>query len=106
MNAGIHVKLGASQQPQQQVVDLVEDHGGVRRQRQLSGRQVKGARGAKHLAEGVAGDEGDEEVRRRWRRDRVKVKAGCVVMVDLIISRCIYLFFLIILYNLALSCLS
>lgn len=29
VNAGVHVQLGASQQPQQQVVDLVEDHGGV-----------------------------------------------------------------------------
>lgn len=68
VNAGVHVQLGASQQPQQQVVDLVEDHGGVGRQRQLTGRQVEGARGAEHLAEGVAGDKGDEEVRRRWRR--------------------------------------
>lgn len=70
VNAGVHVQLGASQQPQQQVVHLVEDHGGVGRQRQLAGRQVEGARGAEHLAEGVAGDEGDEEVRRRWREER------------------------------------
>ena len=68
VNAGVHVQLGASQQPQQQVVDLVEDHGGVGRQRQLSSRQVKRARGAEHLAEGVAGDEGDEEVRGRCRK--------------------------------------
>lgn len=69
VNAGVHVQLGSSQQPQQQVVDLVEDHGGVGRQRQLPGRQVEGARGAEHLAERVAGDEGDEEVRRRWRKE-------------------------------------
>lgn len=48
----------------------MEDHSGVGRQRQLAGRQVEGARGAEHLAEGVAGDEGDEEVRRRWREER------------------------------------
>lgn len=76
VNAGVHVQLGASQQPQQQVVDLVEDHGGVRRQRQLAGRQVEGARGAEHLAEGVAGDEGDEEVRRRWRRQEREQLSG------------------------------
>lgn len=70
VNAGVNIQLGASQQPQQQVVDLVEDHRGVGRQRQLAGRQVEGARGAKHLAERVAGDEGDEEVRRRWRNER------------------------------------
>lgn len=30
MHAGVHIKLGSSQQAQQQVVDLVKDHGGVR----------------------------------------------------------------------------
>lgn len=69
VNAGVHVQLGASQQPQQQVVDLVEDHGGVGGQRQLTGRQVEGACRAKHLPERIAGDEGDEEVRRRWREE-------------------------------------
>lgn len=65
VNAGVHVQLGAAQQPQQQVVDLVQHHGGVGRQRQLPSWQVEGAGGAEHLAEGVAGDEGDEQVRRR-----------------------------------------
>jgi len=67
VDAGVHVQLGAAQQPEQQVVHLVEDHGSVGRQRQLAGRQVERARGAKHLAERVAGDEGDEQVGRRWR---------------------------------------
>lgn len=70
VNAGVHIQLRASQQPQQQVVDLVEDDGGVGRQWQLTGRQVERACGTKHLSEGVAGDEGDEEVRRRWREER------------------------------------
>lgn len=30
VNTGIHIKLGATQQAQKQVVDLVEDHSGVR----------------------------------------------------------------------------
>lgn len=67
VHAGVHVQLGASQQPQQQVVDLVQHHGGVGRQRQLPRGQVEGACGAEHLAEGVAGDEGDQQVGRRWR---------------------------------------
>lgn len=33
VNTGVHIQLGTSKQPQQQIVDLVEDHGGVRRQR-------------------------------------------------------------------------
>lgn len=70
VHAGVHVQLGASQQPQQQVVHLVEHHGGVGRQRQLAGRQVERARGAEHLTERVAGDEGDQEVRRRCRETR------------------------------------
>lgn len=78
MHAGVHVQLGASQQPQQQVVHLVEDHGGVGRQRQLAGRQVEGAGGAEHLAERVAGDEGDEEVGRRWKGEtRHQTDAYC-----------------------------
>lgn len=50
MNAGIHVQFGPSQQTQQQVVHLVEDHGGVRGQWKFTGRQVEGACGAEHLA--------------------------------------------------------
>lgn len=67
VHAGIHVELGAAQQAQQQVVDLVQHHSGVGRQRQLPRGQVEGARGAEHLAKGVAGDEGDQEVGGRCR---------------------------------------
>ncbi len=35
---------------------------------------MEGACGAKHLAEGVAGDEGDKEVRRRCREEKQTVK--------------------------------
>lgn len=66
VDTGVHVQLGASQQPQQQVVDLVQDHSGVGRQRQLAGRQVERASGAKHLTERVTRDERDQEVRRRY----------------------------------------
>lgn len=69
VNAGVHVQLGPAQQPQQQVVDLMQHHGGVRRQRQLAGGQVEGAGGAEHLAEGVTGDEGDQEVRGSCKED-------------------------------------
>ncbi|KAF3852697.1 hypothetical protein F7725_006052 [Dissostichus mawsoni] len=62
VHAGVHVQLGAAQQPQQQVVHLVQNHRGVGRQRQLAGRQVQRARGAEHLTERVAGDQGDQEL--------------------------------------------
>lgn len=70
MNAGIHIQFGSSQQTQQQVVYLMEDHGGVRGQWKFTGWQVEGARGAEHLAERVAGNEGDEEICCRWRKER------------------------------------
>lgn len=67
MHAGVHIELSAAQQAQKQVVDLVQHHGGVGRQRQLACGQVEGARRAEHLAERVAGDEGDQEVGSRCR---------------------------------------
>lgn len=61
----IHVELGPAQQAQQEIVDLVQNHGGVGTQREVPRGDVKRARGAEHLTEGVARDERHQQIRRR-----------------------------------------
>lgn len=68
----------------------MEHHGGVGGQGQVPRGEVEGTRGAEHLAERVAGNQGDQEVGCRY-RDRKRIQSWSSVLPKCLFKKYIFL---------------